>query len=185
MSTRHMFVLLLVTASFASPAYAEESFWSWLISPYRKIEVAGIDDAIYKKECGACHFAYQPGLLPERSWRKLLEGDALSNHFKENAELDEKTRDHVLSIMTANAADKSYYKRSRKIMSSLDDDMTPTRITEVPYMRDKHSAIDPKLIKDNPKVKSLSYCDNCHRQAHVNRFDDDTVLIPTVSAAAP
>jgi hypothetical protein len=25
----------------------------------------------YRKECGACHFVYLPGLLPARSWNRL------------------------------------------------------------------------------------------------------------------
>ncbi|HET8759905.1 MAG TPA: diguanylate cyclase [Nitrospiria bacterium] len=29
-------------------------------------------DTTYVKECGACHFGCQPGLLPECSWRKLF-----------------------------------------------------------------------------------------------------------------
>ena len=29
-------------------------------------------DDIYLDECGACHLAYPPGLLPEPSWRLLL-----------------------------------------------------------------------------------------------------------------
>ncbi|TRZ56674.1 MAG: hypothetical protein D4S02_15065, partial [Rhodocyclaceae bacterium] len=28
-------------------------------------------NATYVKECGACHFPYQPALMPARSWRKV------------------------------------------------------------------------------------------------------------------
>ena len=27
-----------------------------------------VDTQLYTKECGGCHFPYQPGLLPARSW---------------------------------------------------------------------------------------------------------------------
>jgi len=45
-----------------------------------------ISDPAYTENCVACHFAYQPGLLPSGSWEKILEG--LSDHFGESIELD-------------------------------------------------------------------------------------------------
>ena len=29
-------------------------------------------DALYIEECGACHLAYPPGLLPVQSWRGIM-----------------------------------------------------------------------------------------------------------------
>ena len=29
-------------------------------------------DPTYIQECGACHTAYIPGLLPQRSWKKIM-----------------------------------------------------------------------------------------------------------------
>jgi hypothetical protein len=29
---------------------------------------------IYKQECAACHLAYPPGLLPARSWSRIMSG---------------------------------------------------------------------------------------------------------------
>ncbi|MDH5218993.1 MAG: diheme cytochrome c, partial [Gammaproteobacteria bacterium] len=48
-------------------------------------DVAVVTDSLYKEECSACHMAYQPGLLPARSWEKMM--DNLADHFGENAEL--------------------------------------------------------------------------------------------------
>ena len=48
-------------------AHAEETFGSWLINFERTKEVKPVTDKRYLKECGECHFAYQPGLLPARS----------------------------------------------------------------------------------------------------------------------
>ena len=107
----------------------EENFSSWLFSADRKKEIAPAEDATYLEECGACHFAYQPGWLPEASWKKIIQAKALEDHFNENAELDEETRKHIEQYLVANSAEKSMYKRSRKIMASLKSDEAPMRIT--------------------------------------------------------
>jgi len=174
-------IILIILATFAVAPVASadnESFSSWLFSFERKKEVASVKDDVYQEECGSCHFPYQPGLLPERSWKKLLSASALENHFKENAELDEETRLHIENYTIGNSADKSRYKRSRKVMASLESDVTPMRITEVPYIKSKHEEIPEKLIKGNDKVKALSFCDKCHQDAANGNFDDDSVKIP-------
>jgi len=48
---------------------------------YRKRYLTPVNKPIYKEECGACHFAYQPELLPSGSWEKILAG--LEDHFGE------------------------------------------------------------------------------------------------------
>ncbi len=158
--------------------FAEEGFFSWLGSFSREKEIAPVTDATYNKECGSCHFPFQPGLLPEASWRKLLDAKALSDHFGDNAELDDQTRQKILDVLVADSADKSYRKRSRKIMKSLGEGDAPLRITEIPYIKAKHSEIPENLVKGNPKVKGLSFCNKCHQKAADGVYDDDTVRIP-------
>lgn len=172
--------LLAVTAALmvsSSSLVLAEGFWSDFFSLERKKEVAPVSDATYKEECGSCHFAYQPGWLPEQSWRKLMAADALSDHFGENAELPEDTRTKLLNLLVAGSAEKSSYKRSKKIMASLKEGDAPLRIIETPYIKRKHHEISESLIK-GPKVKSLSFCDKCHTAADAGNFDDDTVDIP-------
>ncbi|HFD92006.1 MAG TPA: cytochrome C, partial [Gammaproteobacteria bacterium] len=135
-------------------------------------------NTLYEENCGECHFAYQPGLLPARSWRALLAPKALEDHFGENAELDETDRRAILDFLVAHAADHASYKRSIKIRRSIPQGETPLRITEVPYIRHKHREIPRRLIQDNERVGSLSNCDACHRQAAQAIYDDDTVRIP-------
>ena len=176
-------VLLITVLSLglvSAQARAEqESYWSWLFSFERKKEVAPVKDKVYEDECGACHFAYQPGWLPSQSWQALMQPTALADHFKENAELDEQTRKHLEDFLLANSADKSRYKRSRKVMVSLPQGQVPLRITEVPYIKQKHEAVYEDVVaKGGSKVKSLSYCDKCHQKAKQADFDDDTVYVP-------
>ena len=170
-------LLLLMLVGVAGIASADDGFYSWLLTLDRKGEIAPLVNETYKEECGSCHFPYQPGLLPSRSWKKLLSPSALEDHFGENAELDEDVRLQLLAVLEKSAAETSYYKRSRKIMASLKD-ATPLRITEVPYIQRAHHEVPARLIKKNDKVKSLSYCDACHQKADKGIYDDDTVSIP-------
>ena len=102
-------------------ALAEENFWLWLVNFSRQKEVKPVDNKTYKDECGSCHFAYQPGLLPGKSWAKLLDEKALADHFGEDASLDKDTLKTIRDYAMANAAEKSYYKRSRKIALATED----------------------------------------------------------------
>lgn len=161
-----------------SVAWAEESLVTAVVTPFRQKEIVAVDNKIYQDECGSCHFAYQPGLLPTKSWEKLLNEKALAEHFGENAELDADTLKIIRDYALANAADKSYHKRSRKIAIATEKGEAPLRITEVRYIKRKHHELSDKMVKGNKDVKSLSYCDACHTQAAKGVFDEDTVKIP-------
>lgn len=156
----------------------QEGFFSWLITLERRKGVKPVTDETYNEECGACHFAYQPGFLPEASWQKLLTAKALAKHFGENAELDEKDRRHILAIAVENSAEKSRYKRSKKVMASLEENEVPERISKVRYFRDKHEEVYEDVVKNSKKIKSMALCDQCHQKAKEGIFDDDTVDIP-------
>ena len=45
--------------------------------------------AAYTLECASCHTAYPPGMLPARSWERLMAG--LDRHYGSDASLDAKT----------------------------------------------------------------------------------------------
>lgn len=178
MQTKFKAALLAVALLFSSgAAMAEQTFWQWLGNFSRQKEVRPVDNKTYKDECGSCHYAYPPGLLPSKSWAKLLDEKALNDHFGENASLDKDTLKAIYDYAMENAAEKSWYKRSRKITVATEDE-TPLRITEVRYIKRKHHDIPEKMIKGNKDVKSLSYCNACHTQADKGIFDSDTVSIP-------
>ncbi|MFA6015009.1 MAG: diheme cytochrome c [Gallionellaceae bacterium] len=173
--------LLLGLLGVSTVAIAENDSYKLfeaIVTPLRQKEIAPVNNKQYKEECGSCHFAYPPGLLPTKSWEKLLTQQGLSDHFGENAELDSDTLQEIYDYAIANAADKSYFKRSRKITQATANGEAPLRITEVRYIKRKHHEIPAKMIKENKDVKSLSYCDACHTQAAKGVFDGDTVKIP-------
>jgi Dihaem cytochrome c len=168
-------VLLSSVVMLANTAFAGENAGEWLASFERMKGVKPVTDRTYAKECGECHFAYPAGLLPSASWEKLLNATALKNHFGDNAEMDAATLERVLDYATNNAAEKSWYKRARKIANS---GQAPLRITELRYIKRVHEEIPEKMIKANAQVKSLSQCSACHTQAAKGVFDSDTVSIP-------
>jgi len=139
-------------------------------------DVAPVTNPQYTSECGACHFAYQPGLLPARSWKRIMSG--LNDHFGENAELSPEVLDALTRYLVDTAADNSSAKRSRKITASLTPNDAPLRITEVPYIVSKHRELPNRVVKGNPKVGSLSRCAACHTQAAKGSFSERQIDIP-------
>jgi hypothetical protein len=171
-----LLALALLTAS--GSAMAADDFVMWLVNFTRQKEFAPVENKAYKEECSACHFAYPPGMLPAKSWEKLLNDKALKDHFGENAQLDKDTLKDIYDYAIENSAEKSMHKRSRKIALATEGVDAPLRITEVSYIKRKHHDIPEKMIKGNKDVKSLSYCNACHTKADKGIFDSDTVNIP-------
>lgn len=143
----------------------------------RKNGIEPVTNTAYNKACGDCHFAYQPGWLPARSWEKMMEPKELENHFGDNAEMEEDERLEMLKFLVENSAETSRYKRSKKILASIKEGESPLRISETRYLARKHEKIPQKLIKQE-KVKSLAHCNRCHEGADKGNFDDDDVIIP-------
>jgi Dihaem cytochrome c len=167
--------VLLLNSGYAT---ASENVVEWLLNFNRMKEVKPVSNKAYQTECSDCHFAYQPGLLPAKSWEKLLTADALRKHFGINAEIEAGTLKEIHDYAIDNAADKSYYKRSRKIANATANGDAPLRIIELRYIERKHKHIPEKMVKGNAGVKSLSFCDKCHTEAAQGVFDNDTVSIP-------
>ena len=142
----------------------------------RSLGVAPVTSKPYTSECSSCHMAYPPGLLPASSWNKIMNG--LDSHFGDNAEVDSDDYRLISKFLNDNSADKSGYRRSRKIMRSINENNAPLRISELPYIKRKHDEIPDKMIKYNPKVNNLSNCSACHSQAEKGLFDEDNILIP-------
>ena len=133
-----------------------------------------VNNMTYKEECGGCHFAYQPELLPSASWMKILRN--LDDHFGESIELDEDSKRVILDYLKSNSAEYSSAKRAVKIMRSLGNQV-PLRITDLPYIREKHHEISPNVLK-RESIGSLSNCIACHTTAEKGIYEDDHVKIP-------
>lgn len=129
--------------------------------------------ALYHKECGACHLAFPPGLLPAESHRRILAG--LERHFGENAELDPEVRIRLERWLVGDAAGAGAGRGSQAGTGSGGE--PPMRITETPYFRRKHRGIGARVVA-RPSVRSLANCGACHPGAGDWDFDDDRAKIP-------
>ncbi len=148
----------------------------WFGEQKHEVGVAPVKNPQYLEECGGCHFPYQPGLLPARSWTKMMGG--LEDHFGENAELPMEDASTIEAYLVKNAADHSSYKRSRKIMKYMQPGETPLRISKTAYFIKEHDELSRRMVEDNPQVGSFSKCESCHTQAATGSFEEREINIP-------
>lgn len=129
----------------------------------------------WQQECGSCHLAYSPALLPRHSWQRLMGG--LDQHFGEDASLDPVTQADILSFLEAHAADSGTSRIGDKVMQLMGANEAPLRITETRWFVKKHDDV-PRTTWTRKSVGSAANCAACHRQAEKGIFDEDTVRIP-------
>lgn len=122
--------------------------------------------AAYTAECASCHTAYPPGMLPARSWQRIMSG--LDKHYGTDASLDAPTVKQLATWLEANAG---RYKRVGTEPPPQD------RITRSAWFERKHDEIAPAVWR-LPSVKSAANCAACHTGADRGRFDDDHLKFP-------
>lgn len=128
-----------------------------------------VKDDLYLKECGSCHFAYSPGLLPARSWSRMTE--RFDRHFGESLGLDAPTRERIGRYLAENAADRSPYSGSKVLMEDMGDGAAPVRIQSVPRIRSSHRVMREVIARNyRVKVRTLVNCDGCHQRAAAGDF---------------
>ena len=118
----------------------------------------------WQSECGSCHIAYPPRLLPARSWRALMSD--LDRHFGTTASVDPPAAASILAFLEANAG----RDRSPAAPPLL-------RISESPWFVHEHDDVAGAVWR-SPKVKSAANCGACHQGAERGRFSEHDVRIP-------
>ena len=116
-------------------------------------------------ECAACHTAYAPGLLPARSWQRIMTG--LDKHYGTDASLDDATVKQLSTWLRANAGT---YKR-------VSEEPPQDRLTRSAWFVRKHDDIPPSVWK-HASIKSPPTCAPCHTGADRGDFDDDNIRMP-------
>lgn len=125
----------------------------------------------YTQECGACHTAYPPALLPARSWKRLMGG--LEQHYGSDATLDPKTLQQLDGWLQQHAG------TSRRAAEEPPQD----RITRSAWFEREHRKVDAAVWK-LPSVKSAAQCAACHGGADQGRFDERGLRVPAGLTAA-
>jgi hypothetical protein len=167
---RLLSVLLLLLCWTVAIADDDEEGW------YGRPGIEPVSNSEFQQECGACHFPYQPGLLPAQSWQKLMAD--LEHHFGEDASLEPAVVADLTDYATKHAADKSDFRRSRTIARSLSHDEVPARITELRYFKHEHREIPRRMYQGNDRVRSLSNCNSCHTTAAKGIYSERGIEIP-------
>lgn len=157
---------------------------------YEKGGFAPASNPAYADECGACHFAYLPGMLPARSWRAVM-ARANNDHFGESLFLEPKVAREIKHYLVTNAADQSPYLGSQAILYRLRKNAAPLRITSLPTFRAKHfmaayvKRSTPRVNTSRnfpPKaVKVLMNCNNCHEKAETGSFAYREIVVPGIT----
>ncbi len=150
-------------------------------------DVAPVTNATYREECGACHMAYQPGLLPAGSWVEIMQPAALGEHYGDDASLSDALGREISTYLTANASDQAHRSRARAFGVRTADTAAGVgrdlpRITASVYFRREHDEIPARMVTDNPEVGSFSQCDSCHLGADRGVYNEHQVRIPGFGA---
>ena len=140
--------------------------------------LAAVTNDRYRTECGGCHLAYPPGLMPAAAWGQVM--GSLNNHFGDDASLAPAVVDELLAYLQGNAPDGKGRGRSSAFTAPLVKGGEPPRITETTYFQRKHDEVPARYVKGNPKVGSFSNCAACHPGADKGNFDEHQVNIAGV-----
>jgi len=169
-------LVAMLAASLAASA-ADDRFHKK--TPDSMMGFLAVKDALYLRECGTCHFAYSPGLLPARSWKLHLDRMKTGKHFGESVQLAPDARARIEEYLTRNAADVSPYEGSKTLMERISQAQTPYRLSSVPLFKEMHTVIWEVInVKNKVKVRTLANCNACHKRADDGSFGNDELYIP-------
>jgi hypothetical protein len=119
----------------------------------------------WQQECGSCHLAFAPGLLPAESWRKVMSG--LDKHFDTDASLAQPENKEITDFLVRSASNRWSATTA------------PLRISETQWFAQKHNSkeVAPAVWK-RPSVKTPANCQACHVDADKGDFNERSIKIP-------
>lgn len=156
-----LFTLILSLTLGSTPALADSDKYSAENSG--KPVLPGQPNTRWKQECGSCHLAFPPRMLPAESWRKMMGG--LDKHFGTDASLSAPENREITAFLVNNAANRWRAPSA------------PLRITETAWFQRKHDELAAATWK-RAAIKSPANCAACHPGADKGDFEEDRVRIP-------
>jgi len=150
-------LIILLLSIYSAISFADSArgkiFEDWFKS--KSPSVSAVKFEQYNEICGSCHFPYQPGLLPALSWEKIMSDT--DNHFGKKLKLSSVELMTMTRYLLDNSAGRVNDELSNNILQTLKYDPVVIRITQIPYIVNKHSQLD-----DEEKMKKFGQCDSCH-----------------------
>jgi hypothetical protein len=113
----------------------------------------------WTRECGSCHLAYSPALLPHASWQRTLEEQ--EKHFGEDLGISEAK---ALELLEHSKATSSPSWAAWKLSSSVPPGQAPLEISATPFWLDAHARLPESDFKP-PRSSGRHDCEACHRDA--------------------
>lgn len=145
------------------------SYWVNTASP---TPLAMSLNSTYQQECGDCHPAYHPSLRTRNDWQMIITN--LSDHYGEDASLDDITRREIAAYLNAQDAFSFDTEVAHKIGRY---DTRSLRMTDTRYWQKKHDELKDSDFK-HAAIGSKVNCNACHQDAESGRFDDDQIKLP-------
>ena len=130
---------------------------------------APVANAVVKEECGSCHLAFAPSMLPASSWKRMMIN--LKDHFGDDASVDPKLAAEITAYLVANAGDQGGQRYGAKLLRGVSSTNAPLRITELPKWVSEHRKITAQEWKQKD-VLSKANCKACHTQAELGYYDE-------------
>lgn len=137
-------LLLLAAATLAAEAMAEGRF-------------AAPQNDRWKAECGSCHIAYPPQLLPAPAWQRLIAG--LDRHFGTDASVEPGVAAEIGDFLQRHSG------TGKRVAGSGES----LRITQTPWFVREHRKVSAK----NP-----AGCESCHTTAAEGDFRERNIRLP-------
>ena len=121
-------------------------------------------NAKMQAECGGCHMAFPPGLLPAASWKKVMAG--LDKHFGTDASMSAADTTEITNYLVK-------YESNRWTSKA-----APLRISDGEWFKTKHGKEISPAVWKRESIKSPANCMACHGEADKGIFDEKSIRIP-------
>ena len=147
--------------------------WSFALALAAVVSIARADEdhraaspsnPLYRDECGSCHVAFAPHLLPAESWQRVM--GRLSNHYGVDASIDAAHARELLAWLQAHAAN------GRRAAVPPQD-----RITQGAWFLREHKDLGA-AVWQRASVRQPSNCGACHVRAAEGSFREREIAIP-------
>jgi len=156
-----MFAVVVLLGGMVSVAHADDDDDGDHEHGHRAV----VSNAKWQAECGSCHVAFPPRLLPAESWHAMMSG--LDKHFGSDASLEASDALEIGAFLEQHAGTR---KRESTVKPLL-------RITETRWFMHEHDDV-PTGVWKNPKVKNPSNCAACHTRAESGDYRERNIRMP-------
>lgn len=128
-----------------------------------------VADPLVKEECGSCHLAFAPSMLPASSWQRMMAN--LKDHFGDDASLEPDVAAKIADYLVSNAGDRGGQRYGDKLLRGVSAGNAPLRITELPKLVREHRKV-PDWEWKHKEVRTRANCTACHVDAAKGYYDE-------------